>query len=694
MEKFSKLSLKIVLPSLFSVIVGIVFIVFVILKLCSSGYNGIAEQYIETMANDYAKQLESKMALTLNTAETLSFSIESIMERQDVTREEVLSMVKNVLEQHEELVGIGVGFEPNAFDGKDRENIGKKHSDTTGRFVPYSFREGSQIDYTILSGYDDPGPDGSWYSVPKSTKKTYVTAPYWYEVGGEKYLITTCVAPLLDKQGNFIGMVGFDTLVDSLNNIIEQAKIFDSGYLSLIASDGTIAYHPDLSVKGSPMAERFTEEVMGVINQVFETGTSQTIVTFSSFIDQKAQYTFVPIEVGESGGKWAVLTCVPMKEINAMLNKSIIAAIICGVVIAVIIAVLLTTILKQKVLKPIQTIKSATDEMAKGALKIQIPYQSKDELGQLVNNIETTSQKMVLYIGDISEVLGEISKGNMTVAVDLDYIGDFMPIKTSMLEITAYLNDTLQQISMSANQVAGGSGQVSDGSQALSQGATEQASAVEELSSTLNEMSVQIQENAENAVKANEKASEVHISMSESNEQMQNMTQAMSEISDKSTEIGKIIKTIEDIAFQTNILALNAAVEAARAGQAGKGFAVVADEVRNLAGKSAIASKNTSALIEDSIHAVEKGTLIADTTAKSLEKAVEGATEVTEIINKISQASKIQAESVVQITQGMDQIASVVQTNSATAEESAAASEELSGQAQLLKEMVGKFHLK
>lgn len=277
---------------------------------------------------------------------------------------------------------------------------------------------------------------------------------------------------------------------------------------------------------------------------------------------------------------------------------------------------------------------------------------------------------------------------------EAEYRGAFEQIGSSMKRITENLNTVMCEIRQSSDQVSSGSDQVSSGAQALSQGATEQASAVEELAATINEISTQVKETAENAVDAQKQMSTAEDETLTCNEQMREMILAMEEISHKSTEIGKIIKTIEDIAFQTNILALNAAVEAARAGTAGKGFAVVADEVRNPASKSAEASKNTSSLIEGSIAAVEKGTRIVNETAQSLSKVVDSSQAVSATVEKISDAASSQAASIEQVTQGIDQISSVVQTNSATAEESAAASEELSGQAQMLKNLVEQFKLK
>lgn len=349
------------------------------------------------------------------------------------------------------------------------------------------------------------------------------------------------------------------------------------------------------------------------------------------------------------------------------------------------------------IVKPISEIDGVAREIADGQLDSSIHYQSKDELGVLSQNFNKTVVRLrdyVNYIDEISIILDEIADGNLDFHLTYDYVGEFAKVKAALEHISNNLNHTMKQINESADQVSAGSEQVSAGSQALSQGATEQASSVEELAATINEISQQVGHTAQNAVEAREQTGQAGSEITVCNRQMEDMIAAMEEISQKSSEIGKIIKTIEDIAFQTNILALNAAVEAARAGAAGKGFAVVADEVRSLASKSAEASKNTSSLIEGAVSAVGKGKQIANETAGSLMKVVESAQHVTQIVEKIASAAAEQSSSIAQVTLGVDQISSVVQTNSATAEESAAASEELSGQAQVLKDLVSQFKLK
>lgn len=382
--------------------------------------------------------------------------------------------------------------------------------------------------------------------------------------------------------------------------------------------------------------------------------------------------------------------------VEAGIQKSIIGLLII-ILLCVIVSCSLGLYIVFSIVRPIGKLNKVTLALAEGNLDEEIDIDTNDEVGLLARSMGVLIGRLktyINYINEISYLLEGMGQGNLNLVFQNSYDGDFAKIKQALSGTANMLNETLSQINIAAEQVASGSEQVASGAQALSQGATEQASAIQELSASINEVSDHSTKTAKNAEEAKRISAESSNAIRRGKEQMQMMVRSMEEISSASNEIGKIIKTIEDIAFQTNILALNAAVEAARAGDAGKGFAVVADEVRNLAGKSAESAKNTSALIEKSVRSVEQGVSIVTETAATLEEVVKSAEKSSQIIEYIANASEEQATSIAQVNIGVEQIASVVQTNSATAEESAAASEELSGQSSMLKELIDKFKLK
>jgi methyl-accepting chemotaxis protein len=342
------------------------------------------------------------------------------------------------------------------------------------------------------------------------------------------------------------------------------------------------------------------------------------------------------------------------------------------------------------------------DRLAHGELSCDMTVSQGDEdtqqlqelYSKIAADLHTSVSAIKGYIEEITMVLAEIEKGNLDVGITEEYSGDFAALKQSINGIVNSLSETMTNINTAAVQVAEGAHHVSDGNQAVSQGATEQASAIEELTSSLTQISAQTEENAVKADKASTLSSKAMTNATVGNEQMEAMKKAMDEINESSGNISKIIKVIDDIAFQTNILALNAAVEAARAGIHGKGFAVVAEEVRNLAARSAKAAKETTELIEGSIKKAEAGTAITHKTADALTEIVGSVQQAAELVEAIASASKEQAVGISQVNRGIEQLSMVVQNNSATAQEGAAASEEMSSQAELLKDMVEKFKVK
>jgi len=361
-----------------------------------------------------------------------------------------------------------------------------------------------------------------------------------------------------------------------------------------------------------------------------------------------------------------------------------IAAMAVGVFAAVFLGILISRIIS----RPIDRLMIAADKLAAGDPNIDIDIETKDEVGSLAESFK----KLVTSTRDQVRVAENIASGDLAIDIKIRSENDILG--KSLTDLVDNLNQIIGTILSSAEQISSGSNNVSASSQTLSQGATEQASSIEELTASLGEIANKITKNADSAMTARDLTKEAEINAREGNCQMDDMLKAMSEINESSNSISKIIKVIDDIAFQTNILALNAAVEAARAGQHGKGFAVVAEEVRNLAARSADAAKETTELIESSIRKVDAGTKIARDTAATLNQIVEKVDQVAEFVNNIAKASSEQSAGVEQINQGVVQISQVVQTNAAVSEESAAASEELSAQAVQLNKIVGVFKLK
>lgn len=490
--------------------------------------------------------------------------------------------------------------------------------------------------------------------------------------------------------------VGYATMSLDLNTRSKYIDAAEAEIDNLRAGVQTLreTYRGDQSVVDS--IEKTLDEAEPYKKQVFELAKASKTRQATELFFESLEPNFVKIqsdlsEISKLAKESTDKDYHKSQTIMKITQVMVVVLQVVGAFATIFLAMLIT----KSIIAPIKEIEKAAGEMSKGSLHVELNYQSNDELGVLAESMRATITNITLIIDDIIETLGAMAKGNFNISsqVEEQYVRDYEPIFTAVKNIRSNLSYALSSINESADQVASGSEQVSSGAQALSQGATEQASSIQELAATINDISNQINRNADSAKEARSQSEAAASHVNKSNDKMKEMNQAMTDINDKSSEIGKIIKTIEDIAFQTNILALNAAVEAARAGEAGKGFAVVADEVRNLASKSGEAAKNTTLLIEETLQAVENGSKITSETTLTMQSVVEGTHRINNIIEEIAAASDDQAIAVDQVTQGIDQISSVVQTNSATAEQSAAASEELSDQAQLMKVLVQQFTL-
>lgn len=495
---------------------------------------------------------------------------------------------------------------------------------------------------------------------------------------------------------NIVGVICFEPADTFLNDIVANLAMTSNGYAYILDNGGyTIAHKNMQSVmdaensqndaksdrklaKIAEIEKAMTEGKSG-LGQYEYNGTSKFLA-------------YSPID-GTDG--WSLAVTIPLADIMGSTYRSIfitVGLLILGIGIALPYALFLA----KQVADPISVCSERMKALSKGDLHSPTPVgKSKDETGVLLMSVSNLCSDMNELIGDVDYILSGMGSGDFTVKSRCEdrYVGDFSGLINSVNKVRDQLAATIGEIDRVADEVSRGANEVSCGAQALAQSSTEQAASVEELAATINVIADKIRTNAEHAELSSTKTKTSGDEMRNVSEKMDDLVVAMEEIKASSDETSKIIKTIEDIAFQTNILALNAAIEAARAGEAGKGFAVVADEVRNLAAKSAESANNTTALIENIVSAVEKGNIFVSDVAEKITSVSEVSNEVLEISAVISRDSADASQSISEILIGVEQISNVVQTNSATSEESAATSVEMTGQAELLKKQVSNFKI-
>lgn len=522
---------------------------------------------------------------------------------------------------------------------------------------------------------------------------------------GETYISSTLVSSTTGKtvlivsakinNGGYSGVVIATLDSDTFSKMVDNISIGDSGYGFIVDKDGKIIAHKNRDTVTSQV--NYVEKAKKDSSYSSQAGVIKDMINGKSGIEyetfqgtkQAVCFASIPDADGWSIG---VVAVVPEMMRNFYISVGFTIALI---ILFIILSIFIAFRIADPIVKPIVGLVQRTEALAAGDLHSDVPQvNTRDELETLSTSFTNTVNSLNAYIGEISMILSSLAKGDCTAQAVQNYQGDFVQISDSLQQIVSNLNMTFGNIIESSNQVAIGSQQVSSAAQSLAAGSTEQAATVEELNASIASVFQEAKQNTSNVHTATEYAKQAESCVTESNMLMQKLNAAMQEIGDTSQQISQITKLVEDIAFQTNILALNAAVEAARAGSAGKGFAVVAEEVRNLAEKSSEASKKTSDLIQKSVAAVSKGKQLSNDTLSLLSTVAEKTKMVDQVILQIEQASSAQTNAITQINQGLSQVSSVVQANAATAEESSASSEELSSQAQIMKQMMAKFKIK
>jgi methyl-accepting chemotaxis protein len=530
------------------------------------------------------------------------------------TRDKLIKdSINSTLEDDSNIFSVYVAFEPNAM-----------FENTANGLSYFQYRTDGQLRLDILKDYSEYSKL-DYYKKSKDTLKPNITEPYSEkQSSGETVNLITISYPIIDKNNRFLGVTNVDILTDTITNLSYDLGNYKTSCQSIISADSNFVSN---TADKSKVGTRYSEDQGRIIAAK------------------------IPITMDGIDSKWNSVFYIKNSELLASIFSLIAFIIIFGLIDVFIMCTIAYVVVKKSLL-PIKDIMSLSKDMGKGKLRTDIEIYTNDEFGELSEIFKNTSKEISGYISEISEILLEISNGNLKSQVDRDYMGDFAPIKDALNKILNSFNSTYYDLGVTAEQVSTGANEISSAAQSLSSGTTEQAGSLEQLSATINEVSNHVQKNADNASHAKSITENAEQALEYGKLSVNDLLQAIEEIRTSSDEITKIIKTIDEIAFQTNILSLNAAVEAARAGSAGKGFAVVADEVRNLANKSAEAAKNTTELIEGSVNAVENGTKIAGKTADLINRIVDTSTNINNLVSQIADASSEQATSIEQINEG------------------------------------------
>ena len=648
MQAYKKASLRTKILTLISVIVLLAFTatIAILTQQASVMQRASTLTYAEELARNQASQTQGRLEGALDGARAVAFALKGYKTTGKADRATADAMIKSVLDGHPDFLAIATAWEPNAFDGKDAEFVGKPNHDATGRYVPYWNRGSGKIEGEPLTDYDKPGV-GDWYLGPKATGEETLMEPYVYKVGGKDVLMTTVVVPI-KVDGKFLGIVAVDLPLATLQADVSKIRPFETGYSSLISNTGLYVGDVDEKNVGQDIGK--SERDMAVKAAV-KAGEKHVVHDYNERLKTLASSIYVPVRVGATKSPWSFAITVPDDKVMAGVNRLRLMAIGLGVLSVLAVSLGLNFLMTRLVLKPL------------GGEPLEA-----------------------------ARIATDVAEGNLTRRIELQP-GDNRSVMYQLKSMQQSLAALVSNVRSGSEGVATASAEIASGNHDLSARTEQQASSLQETASSMDALGTTVNQNADSARQANQLAMSASAVAIKGGEVVNEVVLTMKGINDSSRKISDIIQVIDGIAFQTNILALNAAVEAARAGEQGRGFAVVASEVRSLAGRSAEAAKEIKPLIGASVERVEVGSALVDQAGATMTEVVSAIRRVTDIMGEISAASSEQSAGVAQVGQAVSQMDQATQQNAALVEEMAAAASSLKTQADELVQVVSVFKL-
>ncbi len=687
-------------------------------------YHAVEERSVSEMVNA-AEASAGEVETTFAGVKGLSWNMRSVlfaMKQDEVpSREKFDAMMSRLLTDNPIAVGVYTAWEPNAFDGKDADYIGKPGHDATGRYVPYTIRANGGTTIEALIDYDKPGP-GDYYQVPKNTGKDFLAEPYLYSVGGKDTMLTSFVVPLM-FDGTFKGMAGTDIALDSLAADIAKLKPLGEGYVALLSAGGSVVSHPDKAALGKALKDSGLDAAAW--QQLLDNPGKAFEMTDATGIASMA--VAVPVHI-TPGSAWFAVVSVPKSVLFASLTTLAITSIIV-IAIATGLMIVVGWLLATRFRKRLATVITATSEIARGRTDVDLSESERqDEIGEMARSLavlrdatlakirlegeaeqnralsederrqraeQTAEQERQtrLAVEALADGLQRLADGDMTHRIDSAFAGSLDEVRHDFNASVEKLQAALRSVGGNANAIQAGSAEIRSASDDLAKRTEQQAASVEETAAALEEITTSLKDATKRAEDAGQLVERTRLGAEKSGEVVRRAVTAMSGIETSSREISNIIGVIDEIAFQTNLLALNAGVEAARAGEAGKGFAVVAQEVRELAQRSANAAKEIKALITKSGEQVNLGVTLVGETGSALSEIVDQVQEIDQNVAAIVRSAREQSTGLHEISAAVNSIDQGTQKNAAMVEEQTAASHALATEASALNTLLAQFRL-